>query len=404
MSLEKASTEDTNALAMSDEEFLKLDFDSMELDQEETDSDEEEVTDSQDESDDSSNAEEEEGKEEDELDSEEGEEEEIDSESGEEEESEDSDSLQSGKGGEEFTDEGAELTTDSSKPSKKDSKTTEDSVEEVDYKQVYEELFSPFKANGKEIKVDNVTDARQLMQMGANYNKKMQGMKPHLKLLKTLENNDLLEEEKLNYLIDLSKKNPEAINKLIKDSGIDVYELDLDSDSTYKPTTHTVSDKSVDLDQVLDDIRDTKTFNTTLDVVGNKWDETSRRVISNNPTIIKVINDHMESGFYEQIQHIVDNERMFGRLEGMSDLEAYKHVGNALTAQGTQKQQNASAPEGKEIKLPTKPKSQAIDPKLKNRKKATSSTKSVAATKSKDFNPLSMSDEEFESFLGGQFV
>ena len=42
----------------------------------------------------------------------------------------------------------------------------------INYKQEYENLLATFKANGKDMKVDSVEDARRLMQMGANYKQK----------------------------------------------------------------------------------------------------------------------------------------------------------------------------------------------------------------------------------------
>jgi len=96
----------------------------------------------------------------------------------------------------------------------------------VDFEAEYKRLLTPFKANGREIAVKSVDDAIALMQMGANYNKKMAALKPNLKLMKMLENNGLLSEDKIGFLIDLEKKNPAAINKLVKDSGIDPMDLD----------------------------------------------------------------------------------------------------------------------------------------------------------------------------------
>ena len=51
------------------------------------------------------------------------------------------------------------------------------------------------------------------MQMGAGYGRKLQDMQPHLKTLRMLEKNNLLDEGKLSYLIDLDQKNPDAIKK-----------------------------------------------------------------------------------------------------------------------------------------------------------------------------------------------
>ena len=271
----------------------------------------------------------------------------------------------------------------------------------VDYRGEYEKLIAPFKANGKEMQVDNVDDARTLMQMGANYNKKMAALKPNLKIVKMLEKHDLLDESKLSYLIDLSKKDPSAINKLIKDSGVDPLDLDTEKADEYRPNSYTVNDKEVELDSILDEIRDTEAFNTTANIIGNKWDEKSKQVLVDNPKLIKIINDHVESGIYEKISSVVERERMLGRLNGLSDIEAYKTVGDAINAQGGFTQSKSTKEEPTNVKA-----TNIVDPSLNKRKKAASSTKSTkASTKvSDDFNPLSMSDEEFEKIASSKFI
>jgi len=282
-------------------------------------------------------------------------------------------------------------------------KTEEKSEEEstVDYKQEYEKILAPFRANHKEIKVDSVDDAIALMKMGANYNKKMAGLKPNLKLVKMLDNNGLLDEEKLSYLIDLSKQNPEAINKLIKDSGIDPLDVDTEKTNEYKPNTYTVDDAEVELDQVLSEITETATGKDTLDIVGNKWDNASQKVLVKSPQIIKIINDHRASGVFDKITKVIESERMLGRLSGVTDLEAYKQVGDAIQAQGGFDTQPA-----KETEMNNPTAKVKEDPKLKDRKKAASSTKRTVSKKSKqsDFNPLSLSDEEFEKIASSQYM
>lgn len=52
------------------------------------------------------------------------------------------------------------------------------------------------------MQVNSVDEAIQLMQMGANYTRKMQELQPHRKTLLMLENNGLLDEGKLSFLID----------------------------------------------------------------------------------------------------------------------------------------------------------------------------------------------------------
>jgi hypothetical protein len=293
--------------------------------------------------------------------------------------------------------------TDKETTSEEDSSTEEEIVATPENQ--LKELFAPFKANNREMQVANVDEARQLMQMGANYNKKMAALRPNLKLMKMLQNNELLDEERISYLIDLDKKNPDAIKKLVKESKIDLESLDNDDDINYKPnTTYNVNDKEIVLDETFNDIKDTDSYAQTLDIIGNKWDESSRQVLLENPTAIRVLNDHVTAGHYEKITAAVETERMFGRLpSSMSDLEAYKHVADMINANGGFNDPTTS----KSITKPAVSKTaKTVDHTLTDRKKAASSTKgsSKPGKAKSDLNPLSMSDEEFEKMGMSKFI
>jgi hypothetical protein len=276
----------------------------------------------------------------------------------------------------------------------------------VDYKSAYEKLMAPFKANGREIQAKSVEDAISLMQMGANYNKKMAGLKPSMKFLKMLESNDLLDESKLGFLIDLSKRDPAAINKLVLDSKLDPLDLSAEKAGEYKPGNHSVDDREVELDEVINELRSSEHFTRTLQVVGKDWDVKSRGVVASTPDLMRVINGHMESGIYDRIVAEMESERTFGRLKGLSDLEAYRQVGDAIEARGgfndlfkgSSQEQAKSAPATKQIVEP-KPK-QAEDDKLKDKRRAASGTRAAPAAKGvpADFNPLNMSDDDFAKF------
>ena len=302
----------------------------------------------------------------------------------------------------------AATTAAEAKPAETDKDEPKAAEAAVDYKAQYEKLLAPFKANGREVQVQSVDDAITLMQMGANYNKKMAALKPNLKLMKLLENNGFLDEEKIGFLIDLGKKDPAAINKLVKDSGIDPMDLSAEKASAYKQTAYAVDDKELELDTVLEEIKPSATYTRTLDVVSNKWDAASKQHIANNPQLLKVINSHMEAGIYDQISKELESERLFGRLNGLSDLEAYRKVGDAIHARGGfNPVAPAGAPEKPTAAAPAisapKP-SKAEQDKLNEKRRAASSTKPAApAVKPKDFNPLAMSDEEFSKQATSMF-
>lgn len=261
---------------------------------------------------------------------------------------------------------------------------------EIDYKAEYEKITAPFKANGKEIKVDSVEDAIALMQMGANYSKKMAGLKPSLKILKMLENNGLLDETKLTHLIDISRKDHSAIAKAVVDAGLDPIDIN-DSADQYKPGTYTVSDQSLKVDQALSEIRSTPGYATTLDIVSNKWDENSRSVLLTNPEYIVELNKHVDAGIYSKVWDRVEHLRMLGKLPELSDFDAYKAVGDAMYKQ----QPETKAPVV--VERSTVATKQSTNSEVVNRKKAVAPLKtSNKASVNGDFNPLAMSDAEFE--------
>ena len=301
-----------------------------------------------------------------------------------------------------------EATTDAPKETEDEAKKEDEPKEKaaVDYKAEYEKLLAPFKANGRDIQVDSVEDAVALMQMGANYNKKMAALKPNLKLMKMLENNGFLSEEKIGFLIDLGKKDPAAISKLVKDSGVDPMDLDAEKASAYKQTAYAVDDREMELDTVLDELQGSPAYTRTLDVVSNKWDVASKQVVAQSPQLLKVINDHVASGIYDLISTEIEKQRMLGRLNGMSDIEAYRQTGDAIQARGgfnhLVKAPVTNSPKPLEV---VQPKAKvADDDTLKDKRRAASSTKAAAPTSpAQDFNPLSLSDDEFSKLATSKY-
>jgi len=276
-----------------------------------------------------------------------------------------------------------------------------DDDKEINYQEAYEGALAPLKANGKTIPIESIEDLRTLASMGANYNKKMIGLKPYRVTAKKLENNSI-DDATLDYLIDIHKGNPEAIQKLLKDNKIDPLDMDTSGETNYSPNKYSVDDKEVELDEVLGELQDSPSFSTTVDIISNKWDAASKETILNEPSIIRVLNSQVDSGIFEQITGVMESERMMGRLTGLSDLEAYKQVGEAIQAKGGF---NPTPVANDEAKQPTVDKV-PTDPKLKNRKKAASTTRtsgSKAKAKQPD-NYLSMSDEDFEKEFNDKYL
>ena len=186
-------------------------------------------------------------------------------------------------------------------------------------------------------------------------------------------------------------------------------DLDAEKASAYRQTTYTVDDREIELDTVLEDIQSTPTYNRTLDIVGNKWDAASKQVVAGSPQLLRVINDHIASGVYDAISKEVDSERMFGRLAGLSDIEAYRRIGDALHARGAFNHlvQGSSPSQGQPApNTVIQPKQKPVDDdKRKDKKRAASSTKPVVSNSMPDdFNPLALSDDEFNKLVNKKFL
>ena len=264
-----------------------------------------------------------------------------------------------------------------------------------DVKQAQETLtkiFSPFKANGKEIQVKDVDDVISLMQMGANYNKKMASIKPFMGHLKMLQKNNLLDEAEISYLIDLKNKDPKAIAKLLQDSEIDLYNFDTEQANDYLPNNHAVSQEELALDEALQEIQHSPQYQRTVQTLGVQWDVSSREKVAKNPQIIGVINQHMENGLYDFVWNEVERQRILGYLKGVDDLDAYYQVGEALNKAGKLQNPNQSEQQRQNLQI-----QQQVREQEQRKKKLAASTTGKGAAKPQDkLDILAMSDEEFE--------
>lgn len=274
--------------------------------------------------------------------------------------------------------------------------TTESKEEDsIDYQALYEKIMAPFKANGKMIQVNTPEEAITLMQHGANYTKKMHALKPNLKMMRALENNGLLEEEKINNLIDLANKNPDAILKLVQDAKLDPMEMDTSAETTYKPQNHAVSDQEMDFHTTLEDVLSMPSGQETISMINTNWDQASKEAIYKEPQIMQVIHDQRVNGIYDRIYAEIDRRRTLGTLSTTIPLiHAYKQVGDELHNSGQLVAQEKPVNQSKPKVLETR----ASNPRkaVSNGDKARAASPTRAAPKSspKPFDPFALSDEE----------
>ena len=271
-------------------------------------------------------------------------------------------------------------------------------VVEPDYKSFHDQVMAPFKANGKMIQLKSPEEAIALMQMGANYTRKMQEIQPHRKVLLMLENNGLLDEGKLSYLIDLDKKNPDAIKKLVKDAGLDPLDIDTSEEPAYRVGNHRVSDEEAAFRGVLDDLSATDNGKQTLQVINSTWDQASKELLWKNPGVMNLINQQRELGIYDRILTEVERRKALGQVPiNQPLLQIYQQVGQEMVAGNAFADIVQPAQQPRETVAPVASRVVPPKPVVKNGDRATAAAPSKAAAKPAKVivNPLSMSDDDF---------
>ena len=283
------------------------------------------------------------------------------------------------------------------------------------YEVAYNELFGqPIKASGREVQLKDVNQARNLIEMGVDYNKKMQHMRHHMQTLKTLEKEGILDDaSKMNLLIEAQQGKPEAIRKLIAQSDIDMLDLaDQDENQEYTPDNHIVSQNEVEIDAALSAIKQSPTYDRTLDVMSNSFDQKSRQIIANKPEYITSLNSDIESGIYDKVMDMVQYQRDIRAIpDNVSDIEAYIGTVQQLAqieqqqeleaqsqGQGVQNQQVQGQPNNKQ-----QPQNKAV----RKRKNAMSGSKSSGKGQKKEYDPMeimSMSDDDFDKKFGSELL
>jgi len=270
---------------------------------------------------------------------------------------------------------------------------------DFNYEAGYKQLMAPFKANGKMITPRSPEEAISLMQMGANYTRKMQELQPYRKVMLMLQNNNLMDEGKLSYLIDLDKKNPDAIKKLVKEAGIDPLDINPEDEVNYQAGNHRVTDTEAAFATELDDLKSTPEGQATLGVIAQTWDDASKEALFENRGLLQTIQSQRENGLYETITNEIHRLQMLGQIPtGTPFIQAYNSVGNMLAQQGVfNRPTNKPGVTRPVVTAPVATRVVSPKPTVTNSEQASAASPSRAAPRKVEtlINPLSMSDDDF---------
>lgn len=238
------------------------------------------------------------------------------------------------------------------KPGKSEEKKA--SADEV--QAFYDKITAPFKSDGRTMKVRDAEDAIRLMQMGTNYHRRMQELRPLRAMNKMLTEHGLDKPERLGLLIDASKGDAGAIKKLLAEHKIDPLDIDTSEETPYTASDYTPDQVTAQFEETVDDVVKQDGGLPLIQSINADWDDASKESLRENPTHLKVLLDQQRSGVYKQIQDEIAYRKTLGDLDGVPYLQAYVTVGKEMETAGVFGEATTSTK-----KASTQPAKQPID-------------------------------------------
>ena len=184
------------------------------------------------------------------------------------------------------------------------------------------------KANGMEFEFSD-EELIRLAPKAMDYTKKMQEIAPWRRTISAMQEHNLSEND-INLLIEAKQGNKDAMAQFLKQTNIDVYDLDLENKEEYAPNQYGKNDNELALDEVVNTISKDTEFTMTQDVVDRQWDSSSRKVLAEQPNLIVGLHNDIKTGLYAKVMpeamklKMLDNGRK-------SDLEYYVEAGQQIT-------------------------------------------------------------------------
>ena len=230
---------------------------------------------------------------------------------------------------------GEEQIVDPTQPKVPEPKPVSEAAQVEQYKSLYEKVMAPFKASGKTIQLKDPEEALELIKKGVDYTRKTMEIAADRKFLVMLEKNQLKDEAKLSFLIDLANKNPEAITKLITDSGVDPLDIDTSAPSKYSPGNHSVSDDEIRFTETLTEVNSTPEGQQVVQRIFSGWDQASQGHMWKEPEAMRVLLAQKQSGVFDIVEGEVERRRLLGQIPATTSyLDAYHYVGLELGQAG----------------------------------------------------------------------
>ena len=259
---------------------------------------------------------------------------------------------------------------------------------DFDFKEAYLKLRKPIKADGKLVQIKSDDELISLVQKGIGYTSKSQRLAEQARIATMLESNGVKPDD-IPFLIDIHKKDPVALQKLLQDAKIDPLDIDYDTPAQYQPKNYTVDPKVEQIRNQVDSYRQTPEGVKFVEEV-QTWDEVTKSQVWQDPAILDILHEQVTNGVYTKVTEEMARRKLVGTLDYNTPfLVAYQSVGQDLLAKAGSGSDANKGSNGV-TKRVVEPKSQVTNGK----KAALASNHSKKGTSTQP-NYAALSDEEF---------
>ena len=266
-----------------------------------------------------------------------------------------------------------------------------------------------FKADGKEYEFTDkelVEQFPRVFGQAMNYTRKMQAIKPWRKTIDAIEQAKLSHDD-VNLMIDALSGNKDAVAQVLKRTGVDALDLDLEN-SNYVAKDYGRDEKTLAIEEVVETISQDPEFAVTENVLTKQWDESSLDTLTQDPELIRLLHEDVKSGMYDTISPIMNKLKVYDGAK-KTDLDYYKLAARQYFSELdkkqqeeyllNQKQQQEQEAQAKQQRIE---KAKANEVKRQQAKRVSAKRKAAAPTKARATNSvvdyLDDSDEAFEEW------
>ena len=243
------------------------------------------------------------------------------------------------------------------------------------------------EVNGEKIEVNSVEELATIASKALKSKKVLNTYKDDIAVLEGIKDQGLSKED-LYLLVEAKKGNKKAIAKLIKETGIDIFDLDPDDESIdeYKPNEYKADARIIETKAIIGDLKkDPNALNTFNNIINNDFTESERAKVFEDTNLLEFIGSTIKSGLFSKIQSSYEKRKLLGESSITALINAYDEFSKS----------EVKAKKERVTKTIKTKKEKAV-----KRKKVTdntiSKTKQKSSNKEPDFN--NMTDEEFEAY------